>query len=482
MTVFAEPDVIRTSILGGSTQLDVGLPADIPVVALIPELLAALRVPVDDDGVEPTEWTLTRLGGERLHPEQTLAQAGVLDGDLLMIRADRPDGGSMLIDDVADGVASALQRDRVGWSAEAARWTGYLMFVLAALAAVPAGRWAAASGARPVVLAVAVAAAVVASAAALGAQRLRLDPRTGAALSIAGTAPAALAASLTVSPAGAQLALAAIAAGGFAVVGYRGTGEAAALHAAIIAVALPAAVAGVLIAVWSPAATEVAAVVAIVGVGEVLLAPRLAIAAGRLPLPSVPHTAPPPDDVDPGTVDGVDAINLTSRDPIDAIAALALGDLDSLARRAAVSASLLTGAIAGATLSTGAAVVALAAWADGSAVVLAYCGCLLIALSARGRTHADRLQSAILVAGSGVAAIVAALATIPGPGGPDPVWVFLAIVSAAVGALVAGTAVAGGEYSPPAVRTAEIVEYTVLAALFPLLLWVLDAYQAVRTR
>lgn len=58
--------------------------------------------------------------------------------------------------------------------------------------------------------------------------------------------------------------------------------------------------------------------------------------------------------------------------------------------------------------------------------------------------------------------------------------VFFLLLAAAVGALLLGTVAAGGDYSPPAVRVAEICEFAVLVALIPLLLWVLDVYQAVR--
>lgn len=86
LTVSAEPELIRVSVLGGTAQIDSGLPAHVPLATLLPDLLTALRVP---DGGDPATWTLARLDGSRLAPAQTLAQAGVLDGDLLLVRADR---------------------------------------------------------------------------------------------------------------------------------------------------------------------------------------------------------------------------------------------------------------------------------------------------------------------------------------------------------------------------------------------------------
>ncbi|WP_222111264.1 type VII secretion integral membrane protein EccD [Gordonia sihwensis] len=482
MTVLTEPDMIRTSIVGGSTQLDAGLPAGVPIAALMPDLLAALRVRVDD-GAEPANWTLARIDGTALAAEHTLAQCGVCDGDLLVIRAASAESGTVLIDDVADGVAAALQRDRFGWSSDASRMVSYLVFLVAVVGAVPAGRWAAAAGDAPVVLAVSAVGAAVSLGAALSGRRLESDPRTSAVLSVAGCVLGAVAASLVVPGAagGVQLALAGIAALAGAVIGYQGTGRAAAAHTAIAVVGGATAATGLLATVWAPSVRDLAAVVAAAGVGLVLCAPRIAIAAGRLPLPSVPNTAPAaPDGTDPAVVDGVDAVRLSTRDPLGAIADLALGDLDALARRAAVTASILTGALAGAVLITGVATAAVAAAAGGSPVALGYCACIVVALAARGRTHADRLQSALLVGAAGIIGVVAALAAVAGSG-PEPVWVFAGTIGWAVGALLLGTVASGRDYSPPAVRAVEIAEYAALTAVIPLLLWVLDVYQAVRT-
>lgn len=486
MTTSTEPDLVRISILGGNTQLDAALPTRVPIAALMPDLLTALRVDVDDgqgaDGDDAT-WTLSRIDGSRLTPGDALADAGVRHGDLLLVRPDRPGARLPLVDDVADGVATLLARDRPGWNAESSRWIGYLVFLLAVMCAVPVGRWAAITGDQPAVLAVAAIAAATAFATALAGRRLALDPRTGTVAAIGATVLAALAASVaapTISG-GAQLALAGVAAGTCAIIGYRVSGHAPAVHVAITAVAAVATTAGLVAAVWSMPSAEVAAVIAVIAVGVVLAAPRLSIALGRLPLPEVPTAAPDSSgEVEPSPVDGVEAIRLADRDRLRAIADLALGDLRSLARRAAATASILTGLLVGAVSVAGVATVVVAASADGSRVALALCACVVAALAARGRTHADRIQSGILVAGAGITAVGATAAASVSTAGPSPVTVFFLLLAAAVGALLLGTVAAGGDYSPPAVRVAEICEFAVLVALIPLLLWVLDVYQAVR--
>lgn len=486
MTISTEPDLIRISILGGNTQLDSAVPAQVPVAALMPDLLAALRV----DGVDGASagggdagWTLARIDGARLPPGDTLAHSGVCHGDLLVVRPDRPGSRSPLVDDVADGVAAILTRDRAGWNVESSRWIGYLVCLLAIVGCVPLGRWAAADGDQPAVLTVAAAGAVVSLGIALAGRRLLLDPRTGTVTTIGACVLAALAASLAAptSAVAAQVALACVAAGACALIGYHVSGHAPAVHTAVTTTAALGAVAGTLAAVWSMPAAQVAAVIAVLAVGVVLVAPRLAITLGRLPLPAVPTTAPDPSSTgEPSQVDGVEAVRLADRDPLGAIADLALGDMRALARQTAVTASILTGLLCGAVATAGAATVAVAASASGSAVALTLCACVVAGLAARGRTHADRVQSTILVGGAGITAVVATVAAVCGSGGLRPATLFFVLLALAVGALLLGTVAAGGDYSPPAVRVAEICEYAVLVALLPLLLWVLDVYQAVR--
>ncbi|ALG84153.1 hypothetical protein ACH46_06080 [Gordonia phthalatica] len=474
-----EPDLVRVSILSRVAQLDAGLPVHAPIAALMPDLLAALRISDDSDAAT---WALSRVDGTRLAPSETLAQAAVLDGDLLLIRAARSGSHSPLVDDVADGVATALRRDREGWSADSSRWIGYAILLLGLLAAVPAGLLAADTDRVPV-LTVSAVGSVLLLTIALAGRRLRIDARTAGAASIGACILAALAAAVVVPDVGgpARSAVAATAAGTVAVIGLRTAGRALAVHVAIATLAALSALAGTLAALWSRPVADIAAVVAVLAVGTVLLAPRLSIAFGRLPLPAVPTIAPDlTADSEPFPVDGVDALRLTDRDPLGTIADLALGDMQSLARRAATASSVLTGLLAGAVVAAGTATTVLAATGDPSTTVLLLGTCVVGGLAARGRTHADRTQSAILVAGSAVAGIAATLALLLNAGGPSPFTVFLVVLGIGGGALLLGTVAADGDYSPPAVRAAEILEYSVLIALLPLLLWVLDVYRAVR--
>ncbi|MFZ2239518.1 MAG: EsaB/YukD family protein, partial [Gordonia amarae] len=115
----AEPELVRVSVLGGNTQFDVGLPAGVPIATLIPELLVHIRSRDNDllrgagsagDDDEPASarphlWTLSMVGGEGLATHLSLSDAGVRDGELLVLQSTKSGSAPPLFDDVIDAVA-----------------------------------------------------------------------------------------------------------------------------------------------------------------------------------------------------------------------------------------------------------------------------------------------------------------------------------------------------------------------------------------
>ncbi|MFV8048812.1 type VII secretion integral membrane protein EccD [Mycobacterium sp. 48b] len=132
--VSAAPEAIRVSVVGGRTQLDVALPADVPVAAFLPEL-ARLIKSRDDERSEDladrderrTFWELSRdgLGAGALAPDQTLREAGVKNGELLRLSARRALSPPMLYDDVVDAAARLNRASYAAWSATAARMMAF---------------------------------------------------------------------------------------------------------------------------------------------------------------------------------------------------------------------------------------------------------------------------------------------------------------------------------------------------------------------
>jgi type VII secretion integral membrane protein EccD len=132
--ISAAPEAIRVSVLGGRTQLDVALPADVPVAAFLPELarLIGSRDTRRDEDVpnrdeRRTFWVLSRVDGDSvLEPHQTLRDAGVNNGELLRISPQRALTPPTLYDDVVDAAARLNRAAYAAWDASAA---GVMAFV-----------------------------------------------------------------------------------------------------------------------------------------------------------------------------------------------------------------------------------------------------------------------------------------------------------------------------------------------------------------
>ena len=127
--VSAAPDQFRVSVLGGNTQLDVAVPADVPVAAFLPELaqlIRSRRARRDDEVADRDErrtfWVLSRVDDDvALAPNETLRAAGVSNGELLRIAARRALSPPMLYDDVVDAAARLNRAAYAAWSPTAAK-------------------------------------------------------------------------------------------------------------------------------------------------------------------------------------------------------------------------------------------------------------------------------------------------------------------------------------------------------------------------
>jgi type VII secretion integral membrane protein EccD len=127
--VSAAPDQFRVSVLGGNTQLDVAVPADVQVAAFLPELAQLIRSrearrddEVADRDERRTFWVLSRIDGDvALAPNETLRAAGVSNGELLRISVRRALSPPMLYDDVVDAAARLNRAAYAAWSPTAAK-------------------------------------------------------------------------------------------------------------------------------------------------------------------------------------------------------------------------------------------------------------------------------------------------------------------------------------------------------------------------
>jgi type VII secretion integral membrane protein EccD len=271
----------RITVLAPRRRVDLAVPADLACAELLPQIV---RLSGEGDGrPPPVGWTLGRLGEPPLRPERTLAQAGVLDGDTLYLVAGdrRPD--PVVVDDLVETIADAVDARRGQWSGPA--WHRFLVAAAAVLLAAgagfaagrpgPAGAVAAAPRSGPATAAVAVA-AVALTVAAAALWRARREGFAAAALALAAlpwwaAAAAGLAAATQAAAAPRVAAAAAGLAGG----------------AAAAAVAAPAAVTPALAAAVPAAALAAAAAAVALGATPAQAAAALAVLlpplAGALP-------------------------------------------------------------------------------------------------------------------------------------------------------------------------------------------------------
>lgn len=96
----------RVSVVTGERTVDLALPSVLPLSDVLPQVMRYV-VP-DHDGDSPTAWTLARLGGSALSLSQTLADVGVLDGDVLELRPATEEVRPAQVEDVRDAVEDSV--------------------------------------------------------------------------------------------------------------------------------------------------------------------------------------------------------------------------------------------------------------------------------------------------------------------------------------------------------------------------------------
>ncbi|WP_433205040.1 type VII secretion integral membrane protein EccD [Nocardia sp. CA-107356] len=478
----AENELCRVSVIGGNTQLDVGLPATLPIAAFIGDLVALIasrsrNLSEREDGGAPLRtqrWTLARIGRDAIASNQTLTDAEVFDGDLLVLRAIGAKESPALFDDVIDAVARLTKEEFRDWSAAAAQWTGLIAAVIAVfavLALAGVSRSYRDGLSAPFVLTGAAVAAMVA--AMITARKYSVD-RAATGLTLCGLLLVFGGAALFVpGPLGAPHALlGSVAMLVVAVAGYRLTGTGPDITAAIATLAVFAGASAAVKMIWDPAMPRIAAGVVVAAIPLISWIPRLAALMARLPVPPVPTAG--------GAIDPTDHEPRPTIEGIGAIGATVLPSAAGLGQRARFANQFQTGLLAG--IAAAAAIGAVGAAAPLSSVrwpgiALAVVVALILCL--RGRAFADLIQAGTLIAGGCLTFI--ALVVLLGLGDSDlqliAVGLLLIFVTGAVGFGVIGPYV---EVTPVTRRMNEIFEYALILSLIPLVLWIMEVYSMAR--
>ncbi len=104
----------RVTVVTPDRRVDLALPSALPLSEVLPQLMRFVA-PDGVDGV-PATWALGKVGGASLALSQTLAEAGVLDGDVLELRAGQDEVRPAVVEDVRDAVEDSVDASGGVWT------------------------------------------------------------------------------------------------------------------------------------------------------------------------------------------------------------------------------------------------------------------------------------------------------------------------------------------------------------------------------
>lgn len=441
----------RVSIYADSAHVDLVLPADVPIEALIPAIVD-ISTARSGSGAQPmtVRYQLALPGDVALKSSETLAQNGIRDGTTLILTSSSTELAAPRFDDTAEGVSMSLAPAVRPWTRQAARLAGALLAVwLAGTGAAVLMRTAFAANDARHTAGVGVAAVVgfIALLAAVIAQHVFRDRTAGLTLGLVATTFIALAGLLVARGApGAPGTLLATAAAVASAASLRVMGCCATVFTALCCFATAA-----------TAATLVAAVSA---------APLQAIAAGSAAISLVLVEASAPVSI---MLAGLSPELSSDPQSVNSKAIRANTWLTSLV--AGFSASAALGAIG----AVGAPHAAGGSRALGITFATVTGGALLL----RSRVHHDLARSVpLIVTGIVTLSVTLLIAAATYPRHAWQVAAGLTLLAAA--ALCLGVITHAITFSPITRRGVELLEYLALAVIAPLACWICGLYSAVR--
>lgn len=439
----SDPGLRRVSVHAGGTAVDVALPAGIPVAALIPAIVDIVRNGEVEHRLTAGRYQLSLPGAAALDATATLAESGIRDGAVLMLAERSAPLPEPRHHDVAEAVSATLVEATHTHSRRAHRLAGGLAAgCLTGVGAAALVRSSVSGNVSSATVGIAAAAGLSAVLAAGVAHRAYGDAAAGLALSLLGTAFAAVAGFLAVPgpPGPPNGLLAAAAALATASTAMRVSGCGAVTLAAISGLALIIAATSLAGMITAAPLRVLGAVAALLSLAALGLAARASIALAGLS----PQPPPAPD--------------------LDVRAARA--DTWCAGLLAAFASSAAAGAIL--TVLVGAPRLSCIAFGALTSAVL-----LLRARSATGRRAMAFAACALVVTATtfGVTAWRAP--------GQHAGWVAAATALLAAAAMVLGCGVPQLPLSPVLSRGVELLECLALVAMVPLGCWVCGLYGGV---
>ncbi|MEV6712778.1 type VII secretion integral membrane protein EccD [Lentzea sp. NPDC051208] len=132
----AQAELCRITVFGPAGRADLAVPVSIPVASLLPVLLKHTTDPNEHvvGGIEVTgerSWVIQRLGQAPLDPEGTPESLEWVEGETFYLRPAANPLPELAFDDISDGMATALSRQKDRWKPEFSRWLFLTLIVVA---------------------------------------------------------------------------------------------------------------------------------------------------------------------------------------------------------------------------------------------------------------------------------------------------------------------------------------------------------------
>ncbi|WP_399093598.1 type VII secretion integral membrane protein EccD [Streptomyces sp. BBFR2] len=453
-------DICKIVVKAPERSFEIGLPADMPLVEVMPSLLEHGSVPggdLDETGVEHGGWVLQRLGRPALDEESTPADLGLRDGETLHLRPRREQLPPVHFDDLVDGVATGMRERADQWGPQGTRRLA-LGFGSAVLLA---GLVPLATSGLPLLHSVATAGVgLLLLLGAVGASRAVGDAVAGTTLGLLAI-PYLFVAGWFVpaGPAGdpllgARLLAGAAAGSGAAILALAAAASAAPLFTAVLLGFLLTAVGGALGLTAGLAPSEAAGPVAAVTVVLGTFVPLLSFRLAGLRLPPLPTNAQE-------LQEGIDPVSSTD-----------------VLERTRVADRYMTALYAACGLLCAVCLVALSTGRGWEPLTLGAVLSVLLVLHARAMAGARQRLSVVLPGCLGLLLPALGFAWHGSPGTRALVLLVLLLVGA--GLTIASWALPGRRLVPYWGRAADLLHSACAIALFPLVLIDLGALGALR--
>ncbi|ACU77344.1 secretion protein snm4 [Catenulispora acidiphila DSM 44928] len=114
-------ETCRITVVAPRMRLDIAVPADVPLAALVPTLLLHTGEQAIEAGAAHGGWALQRLGEPPLDTNGTCAALGILDGDIVYFRPRAVAAPEAVFDDPVDGIGTILRDRTRRWTPTATR-------------------------------------------------------------------------------------------------------------------------------------------------------------------------------------------------------------------------------------------------------------------------------------------------------------------------------------------------------------------------